>query len=236
MRTAIGRVEGWAPAPRRPAACYSTAASAHGQSFLGAHWIWIRTQRASLLLSPAAVAHRTEASRWTAALLAPPACNGLTGETWVSGRRTASPCAKGLSRSLRNFVSRGTLTGRNARIYSRWRATYQVKDTQVNGTKSFFFFYFTQIHGFEWIPWKEMHVVGETKHQLSLVQTYLIALNCCGSVSLPVNASRCSRADWWNSNRWEIDWAEVIILHLSRLFFSPHSARWKAAFIGIRGI
>lgn len=100
--------------PQHLAACYSNAASAPGQSLLVAHWIWIRTQRASQL-SPAdrlhSAAHKKKKKKvpkWTAALLAPPACNGLTGETWVSGRRTASPCAKGLSKSLRNFVSRGT--------------------------------------------------------------------------------------------------------------------------------
>ena len=45
------------------------------------------------------------------------------------------------------------------------------------------------------VPVKEMHVVGESKHQLSLVQTYRIALNSCGSVSLPVTHLCCSRAD-----------------------------------------
>lgn len=50
----------------------------------------------------------------------------------MSGRRTASPCAKGLSGSLRNFVSRGKWTRRRVRMYFPWRAAFQVKDMQVN--------------------------------------------------------------------------------------------------------
>lgn len=54
----------------------------------------------------------------------------------MSERMTASPCARGLCRSLLNFALRDTWTERNARTFFPWRAAYKVKDTQVNCKKN----------------------------------------------------------------------------------------------------
>lgn len=68
--------------PQHLAACYSNAASAPGQSFFVARWIWIRTQRASLL-SPADRLHSAAHKKSAQMNRRPP---GSSGVQWLNRR------------------------------------------------------------------------------------------------------------------------------------------------------